>query len=331
MRTLFIGGTKRGYLTLKGLLDFGAEIVGVISLEQDAHEVERYEDAIRRLAQSHRTPVIETKWMKEQDYGKVVAETFRPDIVIAVGARIIFPPAIYQLPQKGCVAVHDSLLPEYRGFAPLNWAIINGEDHTGVTLFYLNELMDGGDIIGQRRIPIGPDETAPEVYKRVCEETVSLVLEFYPLIEAGTAPRVKQNYQEGSFTCSRTPLDGWIDWGQPTRAIHNKIRALTHPYPGAFTVYKSKRLWILRAKPLNPEPQYVGRIPGRVVAVSLADGYVDVLTGDGALRLFEVQHEGESRAPAASVIKSVKATLGLQVADLLKYLERYEARVGERS
>jgi methionyl-tRNA formyltransferase len=327
MRTLFVGGTKRGYLTLRALLDGGAEIVGIISLRQDEHEVERYEGPIKALAEKVNIPHYETKWMKDRDYVELISKELKPEIAFVVGCRILIPREIYQIPPLGTFAVHDSLLPEYRGFAPLNWSILNGEDQTGVTLFYLSELMDGGDIVAQKRVPIGPDDTAPVVYERVCQATVDLVLEAYPLLVQGVAPRIKQDYTTGSFACSRTPVDGMIDWSKPAIAIYNQVRALTYPYPGAFTYYTGRKLIVWGAKRLDNPPRYVGRIPGRVIGISKSEGYVDVLTGNGILRVFEVQFEGEDRTEAATVITSVRSALGLRVVDLLERIQALEQQV----
>lgn len=326
MRTLFIGSTKRGYQTLSALIDHRANVVGVISLRQDEHEKDRYEEPIRRLAGRQDIPLYETRWMKDRPYPEIIAREIRPDLIVVVGCRILLPRDVYEIPPRGTVAVHDSLLPEYRGFAPLNWSIVNGEDHTGVTLFYLNDSMDCGDIIAQTPVPIGPADTAPQVYDRVCEATIDLVITTYPLLEAGTAPRRRQFEHEGSVTCRRTPDDGSIDWNRPTRDIANLIRGLTSPYPGAFTFYDGRRLTIWRAAAVEPAPRYVGRIAGAVVGISKAEGYVDVLTGDGVLRLFEVEREGESRGDAAGVITSIRAKLGIDVTDLLKRLRTLEAQ-----
>jgi methionyl-tRNA formyltransferase len=327
MRTLFIGGTKRGYLTLRALVGTEADVVGIISLQQDEHEVERYEEPIGALAEKSNIPHYETKWMKDRDYGELVSKELKPDIAFVVGCRILLPREIYQIPPLGTLAVHDSLLPEYRGFAPLNWSILNGEDHTGVALFYLSDLMDGGDIVTQKRVPIYPDDTAPVVYERVCQATVDLILDAYPLLAQGAAPRIRQDYATGSFTCSRTPADGAIDWSESTIVIYNGIRALTHPYPGAFTYYEGKILMVWKASPLNNPSYYVGRIPGRVIGISESEGYVDVLTGDGVLRVFEVQFEGEDRTAAANVIRSVRSALGLQTVDLLRRIQALEQKV----
>jgi methionyl-tRNA formyltransferase len=150
MRTLFIGGTKRGYLTLKRLIRDGANVVGIVSLLQNAHEVERYEKPIKTLAEEYKIPLYETKWLKDKYYEQIIAENIKPDIAFVVGCRVLLPKDIYKIPSLGTFAVHDSFLPDYRGFAPLNWSIINGEDNTGVTLYCLNELMDGGDIVAQK-------------------------------------------------------------------------------------------------------------------------------------------------------------------------------------
>jgi methionyl-tRNA formyltransferase len=328
MNILFIGGTKRGYLTAKALLEQGAHVSGIVSLTQDAHEVERYEQPIERLAQAHNIVHYQTKALKERDYAKLIAEEIKPDVAFVVGCRILIPESIYGIPRLGTLAVHDSLLPNYRGFAPLNWAVLNGEKQTGVTLFYLDDRMDGGDIVGQRAVPILSTETAAEVYEKVCTETVSLVLQACAQLAQGSAPRRPQNYDEGSFTCSRTPDDGLVDWSASTQAIHDRVRALGRPYPGAFTFYHGEKMLLWKAMPSPAGRHYVGRIPGRVVAIS-PDGHVDVLTGDGVLRLLEVQIEGQTAASASSVIKSVKSTLGLSSVELLARIRTLEQQLRE--
>jgi methionyl-tRNA formyltransferase len=330
MKTLFIGGTKRGYQTLKALIEIcKAEMVGVINLRQDDHEIERYEEKMRELATALKIPFYETKWMKEKDYASIISNELKPDIIFIVGCRIIIPDKIYTIPPLGTLAVHDSLLPEYRGFAPLNWAIINGESHTGVTLFYLNDLMDGGDIVAQKRTPIGVDDTAQEVYENLCKATVDVVVETYPLLARDEGARIKQDYNSGSFTCSRTPDDGMIDWNKPTREIYNLIRSLAYPYPGAFTFFEGRRLTIWKAKPALDQPLYAGRIPGRVVDVSTTDGSVKVLTADGVMSIFEVQLEGEEKAAAAKIVKSIRSTLGVSVAELMDKIRDIEAKYAE--
>ncbi|MBI4549591.1 MAG: methionyl-tRNA formyltransferase [Candidatus Omnitrophica bacterium] len=323
-RILFIGGTKRGYLTLKALLESGANVVGIISLVQDKHEFERYEDSIRDLAGRFNVPHQQTRRIQDREYEELIAERLKPDVAIVVGCRFLIPKSIYSLPPLGTIAIHDSFLPKYRGFAPLNWAILNGEKQTGVTAFFIAEGMDTGDIVSQRTVPIGPDDTAPAVHERVCQETVTLVLEICSSLDRGSIPRLPQKHDQATYTCSRHPEDGLIDWERDTACIYNRIRALAYPYPGAFTYYQGRKLTVWSAATVRNPSVFTGRIPGKVVDISKSEGYADVLTGDGVLRVFEVQREDGPRQPASEVLNSVRDQLGLKISDLLQRIDLLE-------
>jgi methionyl-tRNA formyltransferase len=169
------------------------------------------------------------------------------------------------------------------------------------------------------------------VYERVCQATVDLIVELYPLLASGTAPRRPQLEEAGSVACRRTPEDGSIDWTKTTSEIFNLIRGLTSPYPGAFTFYEGRRVTIWQAQPVERPAQYVGRIAGAVAGISKADGYVDVLTGDGVLRILEVQFEGEHRTTASSVIASMRGKLGLDPIDLMKRIQALETLLEQRA
>ena len=272
------------------------------------------------------------KGLPYQNYTHLIAQEITPDIALVVGVRILIPEAICNLPPKGILGVHDSLLPSYRGFSPLNWSILNGESQTGVTLFFLNQKMDAGDIVGHKRVTIGPDETAPEVYEKVCNATVELVLEQFLRLEQGAAERMVQDERRATYTCARTPQDGMIDWNRPTREIYNRIRALTYPYPGAFTFLGQTKVPIWKAKPLENSPAYVGRIPGRVIRRSEIEGYADVLTGDGILRILTVQQDMDLKpVPASQLFRSVRLTLGLSPEDLLGRIKILETKLQEKN
>jgi methionyl-tRNA formyltransferase len=266
--------------------------------------------------------------MKDRDYSDLFANTWKPDVIFIVGCRILIPPAIYKIPSEGTLAVHDSLLPEYRGFAPLNWAIINGERITGVTLFYLDENIDEGDVLIQKEVSISENEGAPELYKKICKATVKTVIDGYDLIKTKKANPVTQQDREGTYTCSRNPHDGLIDWNQSTKDIYNLIRALENPFPGAFTYYLDKKLIIWQAKPVENPKKYVGRIPGRIVSINNNDT-VDVLTGNGLLRISLVQYaDGEPVLPS-KIIKSVRSSLGISTPDLIQRIETLEKEIAE--
>ena len=139
---------------------------------------------------------------------------------------------------------------------------------------------------------------------------------------------VPQDSAEATYGCSRVPEDGEINWSASTKNIYYLVRALVAPFPGAYTYFQGKRLMVWKAKPLNEPPCYVGRIPGRVIGISKSEGYVDVLTGDGVMRIFEVQFEENERTAAANVIKSVRSTLGLRMSDLLNHIQTLEQEIG---
>lgn len=307
-RLVFIGGRDRGFECLKALVKVGVNIAAIFCMREDEHEYEKYYKEIEKFAKRRRIPIKITNSVKSQDDIKFIRK-LKPTLILVMGWRTLIPQEILDIPKRGSVAVHESLLPKYRGFSPINWAIINGEEVIGVTLFYMAEGMDAGDIVGQELISIGPDETAYEVYQKTKKASIALTLQNIKLLMKGEARRIPQNEHEASFTCPRIPDDGMINWNLGAREIHNLIRALSFPYPGAFSPYLGKCLFIQKSS-LSPNPRYfIGSIPGRIVA--RGNGWVEVLAGDrGILRIEKVQEEGGEIVDASSVIKSIRVTLG---------------------
>jgi methionyl-tRNA formyltransferase len=221
----------------------------------------------------------------------------------------MIPRNVYSRPRLGSFVFHDSLLPNYRGFSPTVWALINGEKQTGVSLFAISEGVDAGDIVDQRAVPIGPDSTIAEVMQQVTQTYIEMLeTNIQPLI-AGTAPRHPQDHSRATFTCKRTPQDNEIDWTLSTDTIYNLIRASGAPYPGAYTYLNGKKLMVWSAARLDSPQRYLGSIPGRVVEVRPWSGSV-VLTGDGSLLLRQCQLEGTDIVCAADVLKRLSDTLG---------------------
>jgi methionyl-tRNA formyltransferase len=227
------------------------------------------------------------------------------------------------------VNVHYAPLPEYRGRANVNWAIINGEAETAITIHVMAPGLDAGNIIYQKRAPIGPDDTVGDLYailnelqRQVLGETVARYISGYD--------GEPQDEANATYVCTRVPEDGEINWSDSTRNIYALVRALAPPYPGAHTYLDASRITILRARPVANAQRYVGRIPGRVVGRSRQNGHVDVLTGDGVLRIHEVTARDSVAKPASAMIGSTRQTLGLRTADLLARIETLESRVNRR-
>ena len=206
----------------------------------------------------------------------------------------ILPPAL--LDRCPFINVHYAPLPELRGRATVNWAIIDRRADTAITVHVLAAQLDAGAILFQQRVPIGRHDTVSDLYARLNElQRVHLApaVERYLAGDPGTA----QDESAATYGCTRVPVDGEIDWGRPTEDTYALVRALTEPFPGALTYIEAHPLVVWRAAPVDAPRRWAGRVPGRVVGRSAAEGWVDVLTGDGVLRLETVQLEGQERRP----------------------------------
>jgi len=177
--------------------------------------------------------------------------TLAPDFLFSFYYRRMLGPALLGIPGRGALNMHGSLLPRYRGRAPVNWAVLHGERHTGATLHDMAVKPDAGAIVGQQAVPILPDDTAREVFDKVTVAAEIVLDAALPSLVAGTAARTPNELARGSYFGGRKPADGRIDWGRPARAIHDLVRAVAPPYPGAFTT--------------------VGGVPARVLATRVLD------------------------------------------------------------
>jgi methionyl-tRNA formyltransferase len=253
-----------------------------------------------------------------------IVQQERPDaVVVSSYDRILPPDVLHHCP---FVNVHYAPLPRYRGRANVNWAIINGEPDAYISIHSLEPDLDAGGILYQGRVPIGARDTVADVYRELNALQRDAIARAVRRRLAGDRGE-PQDESAASYGCTRLPEDGEISWAGSTAAADRLVRALAPPYPGAYTFLGPRRLRVLRAEVRSDAPRYEGRIPGRPVGRSPADGWVDVLTGDGVLRLHLVQFDGDEIRPAAEVIRSVKQTLGLNVQDLLARITALEARL----
>lgn len=302
----FIGGKSRGYMWVQEMLKKKEELIGMLIMKEDDHEADVFSNDISLLLESHHIPYLITKTAKGKKYLNFIKK-LHPALIIVMGWRTLIPEAIINIAPLGAIAVHESLLPKYRGFAPINWAIINGENKTGVTLFFLSEGIDNGEIIAQKTIRIPSEDSALSLYEKTSLASIVLLKKYLPLIKIGKAPRKKQIEKHASYTCARIPEDGLINWSDTTVNIHNLIRGLSYPYPGAFTYLNGEKLIISKAY-MPPQRNFVGRIPGRIVSIQKNKG-VEVLTGDGSIFIEEIIINEANRINPSSIINSIKTTL----------------------
>lgn len=329
MRILFIGGLYRGLRLAERLLARGANVVGAYAYEDDAHESPKFSDQIVSLFSARGIPVEATRRITKDQLPAIRELT--PDVVFCLGWRTLIPIEILDCAPMGGIAVHDSLLPRLRGFAPTNWGMILGHDQLGATLFQLTDSVDAGSIFFQEAIEPGPSEFYESIQHRIADVSVRLFDQFLDVSRDGTlSPRV-QNESAATFTCARTPADGEIDWRQPNHAIVRMIRALAPPAPPAFTYLHGAPLHILQARLPDVCRNYEGRVPGRVIDRDPTAGTVDVLCGEGILQIEQVHTADGQELSAATVMRSIRDTLGLnysqEIINLRMRLERLESQL----
>ena len=307
-RVLLIGEGPTAASALESLQQ-RFEVVGLARSADDAVTGRARGEGVAIVSDSS-LPAIET-----------AVQDLAPDCVVVSSYDRLIPVALVD--RCPFVNVHYAPLPEYRGRATVNWAILNRRTETAITVHVLTGELDAGRILFQRSVAICAHDTVTDLYARLNElQRIHLgaVVERYLAGDEGTA----QDQTAATYTCTRVLADGEIDWTRPTEDVYALVRALTEPYPGAFTYIDGQPLIVWQAAPADAPGHWTGRVPGRVVGRSSAEGWTDVLTGDGVLRLKTVQLDGYERQPAAEVIVSLRSTLGLRASDVLNRLRAVE-------
>jgi len=197
------------------------------------------------LGKEFNIPVVSVTVKMNLYTGEV--KKYSPDLILVFGWYYIVPKTIREIPRLGCAGMHASLLPKYRGGAPLVWAMINGEDKSGLTFFYLEEGVDNGDIISQKEFPIEESDYIGDLIDKTTSAALDIIDESIPLLAENKAPRVKQDESQATYVPQRKPEDGKIDWSWDSQRIMNFIRAQSKPYPGAFTEIDGKKVIIWNA------------------------------------------------------------------------------------
>ncbi len=294
-RVLFVGAVEEGRRCLDALMQGGERFAGIVTLKDELAATTSGAVPFDDAAESAGIPLLKVRDLNAPvNVDKVRA--LSPDLILVIGWTRLLGAGLLRIPSLGCIGFHASLLPRYRGRAPVNWAIINGEKETGNTMFFLDEGVDTGDIIAQRRIPIAHDDTCASLYRKVADSAIGMLEENLPLLKTGRAPRVPQDHSLATVMPRRRPEDGVIDWGRPAPALYDWVRALTHPYPGAFSSLEGRRLFVWTAR---AEPPGAGGEPGTILGTRGRDLLVAV--GDGSLALRRVQWEGGAEVDGAEL------------------------------
>lgn len=297
MKIVFMGTPDFAVPCLQALLDHPYEVVGVFT-QPDKPKGRGYQltpPPVKELAVSKGIPVSQPTTLRD---GTALEQLkiWKPDLIVVVAYGKFLPKEILELPRLGCINVHASLLPKYRGAGPNQWAILNGETVTGVTTMYMAEGMDTGDMLERASLEIGPDETADELHDRLSVLGAKLLLSTVDKAEKGTLQPEKQDDSLASYAPMLTKDLSHIDFSQPAQKIHNQIRGLSS-WPAAYTSYQGKRLKVYKSRLLDGsgEPGLL-MDPKRMI----------VACGEGAIELVEVQYEGSRKMSGEEFLRGKK-------------------------
>ena len=277
-----------GARCLSALLKHAVDVRLVLTHEDNPDETIWF-DSVRSLAQQHG---IETITPADPNTNEIIdrVRAFAPDFIFSFYYRSMLRAPLLAIPKFGALNMHGSLLPKYRGRVPINWAVIRGEKETGATLHYMVEKPDAGDIVGQHAVLIGPDETAFDVFAKVTDAAATVLDAALPALVRGEYIGTPQNLSQGSYFGGRKPEDGRIDWRKPAADIHNLVRGVAPPYPGAFFDLQGKRIKLLRTKHVV-EKLMDTSVPG----IIMLRGSIHAVCGDEALlELIHAEIDGEA-------------------------------------
>jgi methionyl-tRNA formyltransferase len=278
-RILFFGYSEVGQTCLDLLLARGDHVVALITHEDNPHEKIWFQTPAA-TARARGLPVHTPDKVNTPEWIEKIA-ALRPDLILSVYYRNMISPAILALPRLGAFNLHGSLLPKYRGRAPINWAVLHGEPRIGMTLHRMVKKADAGAIVDQEGVDLGPRDTAEQAFRKVLPCARRLVERQIDALLAGTARETPQDDSQATYFGGRKPEDGRIAWAQTSTQIFNLVRAVTDPYPGAFTDVGPARLMVWWAEPDSPATRDRPGRPGEILSVNP----LVVATGDGALEL----------------------------------------------
>lgn len=309
MKVVFMGTPDFSVPCLQAIIDEGHEVVAVITQpdKPKGRGKKMSMPPVKELALKYDIEVYQPQRVKTQEFVDILKD-INPDVIIVVAFGQILSKDILDIPKYGCINVHASLLPKYRGAAPINWVIINGEKTTGVTTMYMDVGLDTGDMILKKEMNIGIEETAGELHDKMMYVGADVLKDTLRLIENNNAPREKQNDDESSYAPIMDKNLGNINWSKKCEEIYNLIRG-TNPWPSAYTKYNGETMKIWKSEILDKESN---NNPGTILKVD-KEG-VQVATGDKIILLKEIQMPGKRRMSIEDYIKgndiNTNSTLG---------------------
>ena len=305
MKILFMGTPDIASGCLQELIDKKYDIIGVVT--QPDKQVGRGKkivfSPVKQVAIENNLPVYQPIKAKEESFVNEIKE-LNPDVIVVVAYGQILSKEFLEIPKQGCINVHVSLLPKYRGAAPINWVIINGEEKTGVSTMFMDEGLDTGDVILQSEFALDDEITAGELHDKMTVEGAKVLCETLVLIQEGKAPRTPQNHDEFTYAPIMDKNLGHVDFSKTAREVHNLVRGV-NPWPSAYTMYMDKKMKVWKTKVLNEKSS---KEPGTILSVD-QEG-IKVATKDNVILISEIQMPNKKRMEVKEFIKGNTLEVG---------------------
>jgi methionyl-tRNA formyltransferase len=298
LKIIFIGTPAFAVRSLEAIADAGFQVVAVITSPDKpaGRGLKMREPKVKLAAKKYGIPVLQPENLKNEQFLKTL-KSFQADIQVVIAFRML-PEVVWNMPPLGTFNLHASLLPDYRGAAPINRAIMNGEKETGVSTFFLKHEIDTGNIIFQEKVPILPDENAGELHDKLMEAGAGLVVKTLEAVAEGNYPQLPQKPEKALKTAPKIfREDGRISWSHPLASIYNQVRGLS-PYPAAWTMLGSLNMKIFTSEKIYREHTYPA---GKIVSDNKS--YLWIACPDGYLNLLEIQLEGKKRMAAEDFLR----------------------------
>jgi methionyl-tRNA formyltransferase len=302
-RIVFFGTPEFAVPSLRALVQAGERVVGVVTQpDKPAGRGQKpTPPPVKLVAQELQLPVLQPSKVRDNPELFAALRAWRPDVIVVAAYGKILPREILEIPPHGCINVHASLLPKYRGAAPIQWALLNGEQVTGITIMLMSEEMDAGPVLLQRSVFIEPEETCGELQARLAREGAECLVEALRAWHAGRLTPQPQDSSQVTFAPALRKEQALIDWNQSADAISRIVRAFA-PNPGAFFLWQGKRVKVYRARALE-DAGSEGTLPGTVLEV---EPRLVVACRVGALELIEVQLEGRRKSAGSAFARGVR-------------------------
>ncbi len=311
MKVVYMGTPDFAVDTLEAIVKAGHEVALVVTQPDKAKGRGKKVcyTPVKEKALEHDLPVAQPEKVREEDFVEKL-RAIAPDVIVVVAFGQILPESILNIPKYGCINVHASLLPAYRGAAPIQWAVIDGLTESGVTTMYMEKGLDTGDIILQSKLSLAPDETGGSLFDKLAKEGAILLVKTLTMLGDGTATRTKQDDSKSSYAKMLTKDMGCLDFTKDAVILERLIRGL-NPWPSAFTKIQDKTLKIYVAEVVSEDVITFAAEPGTVVAVDKKS--FTVRCGKGALRILNLQLEGKKRMDTSAFLLGYKIETGMQL------------------